>query len=274
MIKEKQFENIFEQLEYIRPSIEQNKYDVINKIRSKQSCRKNFYGELSLNESLEAAKYGKKDYTEYFLENISDVTNETDAGSGIKMDYIGFAYDMGAVVAGEPECCVNMSDLAPVRTIDIVVDIVFAFHVKANQIMNRGIAITNLISTLLAKKYMVNLMFIDYNRQSDMSSRTITKVDCTNLSIATIAFMCSPEYFRQISWITTDNIRGCDSESNRGKGEISFSDRENFKKKGLFIGGSYNSSATDDGEYDTIKKANSYITRLFNEYCEANNIAA
>ena len=149
------FDNLVEQKEYIKDAIKTRKWKVVSEIEREQPKNTDFYGETNLEDTLLSMDYGLKSYTEYFLDNIDDISSESDGADGMFMDYEGFAYDMGAVVSGEPECCVNMNQLAPTPVINIVVDISFVCRVTAKEIMNRGIAITNLVNTLLTKKYIV-----------------------------------------------------------------------------------------------------------------------
>lgn len=267
------FDNLVEQKEYIKDAIKTRKWKVVSEIERDQPTRTDFYGETNLEDTLLSMDYGLKSYTEYFLDNIDDISSESDGAYGMFMDYEGFAYDMGAVVSGEPECCVNMNQLAPTPIINIIVDISFVWNVSATKIMNRGIAITNLVNTLLAKKYIVNLEFVDFNIQNDIRTRIYTKIDTTTISIATIAMLCSPQFFRQISWITTDELREKDSESGRGNSILDSRVINELKKDALFIGGSYNDNGACNqrGVYDSVKKANEYITELFNEYCKTHN---
>lgn len=267
------FDNLVEQKEYIKEAIATGKWNIVSEIRERQPVETNFFGDTNLENTLIAMDYGLKSYTEYFLDNLDEINSEQDGADGMFMDYEGFAYDMGAVVSGEPECCVNMNQLAPTPVINICVDISFCWNVPAKEIMNRGIAITNLINTLLTKKYIVNLEFVHYNIQSDMNTYLRTKIDTTTISISTIAMLCSPQFFRQISWVSIDECREKNSDCGRGNSILNKKQREMLSKDALFIGGSYNDdNYTDDGGYGTVEKANKHIIELFNDYCRKQNI--
>ena len=264
----KTFDNLYEYREFAEKCAKEENYSIVSRVK-REAGRNDFYGNLKFEDTIEAMKYGIKDYTSYFLENIADTTSEEDGWQGIFMDIEGFAYDMGAVVSGEPECCINWNDVAPTKVINIIVDISFNCGTSATEIKNRGVAIANLINTLLTKKYIVNLEFLEYNTQSDIDTEVLVKVDTSNLSIATIAMMCSTEYFRQVGFVTLDDIRHKESESGRGQGEMNNTKLNEWKDKGFFIGGSYNDSRrTYNGCYRSIKSANETIEAMFNEYCK------
>lgn len=267
-----EFENIQEQKEYIKNCIEEKKWDIIDEIKNAENDRRRFkfFGSSTLEDTFKSLDYGLSSYTEYFLENINEAANTSEEDNGLYMDIEGFAYDMGSVVEGVPECCINAGMPLSVPIVKIMVDITFATYTEAKQIMNRGVAITNLINTLLAQKNIVELSFIDFNVQGDMNTFIKTNVDTTTLPIGTIAMICSPQFFRQISWITTDELRNKNSGWGRGRSEMLRCVHEQIKKENiLFIGGSYtDTGCIEDGHYDSIKAANEYITKKFNDYCK------
>lgn len=261
-----EFDNLYEQKEYVNKAISDNKWKVIRDLKCEY--KPNFHGDTPLEKTVLAMDYGLQDYTNYFLENIENVKQESDSNTELYMDMEGFAYDMGSVVSGVPECCINGGSPTSTPTIKIFVDITFFWGVTAKEIQNRGIAITNLINTLLTRKYIIELSFVDFNIQGDLNTLIITNIDSSTLSVATIAFMSSPQFFRQISWITTDELRNRDSECGRGRSSMNKWYKQKIEEeKILFIGGSFNDEAVDEGAYRTIESANKYITKLFNKFC-------
>lgn len=267
------FDSLHELTDYVDKAIKENRWEVIKEIRQRQGGREKFFGDTNLENTMQAARYGLKEYTNYFLDNIKDIKPEGDMYDDIFLDYQGFAYDMGSVVAGVPECCINCGAPSISPTITIYVDITFYCGTKAKQIQNRGIAITNLINTLIARKYIIDLYFIDYNCQSDMNTLITTKIDAATLSVATVAFMCSPQFFRQMSWIATDELRNNDSCLGRGQSRLTEEMRKKIKDENIFyIGGSY----TDEGcldHYNNVNEANTYIAKKFNKFCEQQKAA-
>lgn len=264
-----EFDNLQEQKDYISEAVRTKKWSIVKEI-----VPDDFYGRHTLEETMQGMDYGFPANTEIFLSNIKDVSSEDIGGENVYMDIQGFAYDMGAVVSGEPECCINFNTNGNTPVIKILIDIGFDGSVRAEYINNRSFAIVNLINTLINKKYIVDVKFLNYNIQGDMSTVVFTKCNVENLSIATIAMISSPEYFRQIIWITRDELRNKESEYGRGRTTNDNKFKELLKNENaLFIPGSFiNHNFTYDCQ--TKEKANSYITQLFNEYCEINNIAA
>ena len=110
----KTFDNLYEYREFAEKCAKEENYSIVSRVK-REAGRNDFYGNLKFEDTIEAMKYGIKDYTSYFLENIADTTSEEYGGQGIFMDIEGFAYDMGAVVSGEPECCINWNDVAPTK---------------------------------------------------------------------------------------------------------------------------------------------------------------
>jgi len=264
-----EFDNLFEQREYVEKAINDNKWSVIREIREGQTKRSDFFGETNLSETIYAMDYGLQGYTNYFLDNISEVKQEADCNDELFMDSEGFAYDMGSVVSGVPECCINGGSPTSTPTIKIFVDITFYWGISAKEIQNRGIAITNLINTLLHKKYIIDLAFVDFNIQRDLQTMIITKFDSTTLSVATVALMCSPQFFRQLSWIATDELRGRNSDMGRGTSGMNNYLKNKIDEENIFfIGGSYNDRKVGEGVYKSIESANKHITKLFNKFAE------
>lgn len=267
-IKAIDFDNLNEQLLYIQKPIKDKAYSVIDQVKQED----NFYGTHTLDQSLQGMKYGFDNDTNYFLDNIAQVQNDDGLTGGIHVDVEGFAYDMGSVVEGIPECCLNSNLPTPTPSVTIMVDIAFSWCVSARAISNRGIAITNLINTLLLNGYIVDLYLLRYNSQYDLDIMYTVKIDTTNLSIANIAYVCTPEYFRKIGWITTDVLREKESESGRGQSKIlPFMLNKIKKEKIFFIGGDY-SDSNITSHLDSVKNANNYILETFKKYCNENKI--
>lgn len=269
LIKCVQFDGFIDQLSFIDKFIKDNRFGTPKQVDKKD----NFYGLHDLRTSLEGMNYGFTELTDYFKDVMSQIKSCTKSFDGIFMDYQGFAYDMGAVVSGEPECCVNMGLPVSTPCIKIFVDIAWSSWISASSILNRGIAITNLINTLLSQGCIVDLYAVRYNIQNDMEIFFTTKVDTKTLSIANIAFMCSPCYFRKIGWITTDCIRDKASEVGRGMSQTSDFMLQKLKNdKIFFIGGDYTNSDIVS-HIDSVEDANKYILEIFKKYCQENKIA-
>ena len=262
------FDGFVDQYEYIQDFIKNNTFNTATEVNK---CD-DFYGKNNLKKTIEGMSYGLQDATNYFLDSISEIKNQDGLADGIFMDMQGFAYDMGSVVNGEPECCLNFGLPTPTPIITIMIDIPFSCWYSSKQIYNRGVAITNLINTLLLNGYIVDLYGMEYNIQSDMDTMYTVKIDTKTLSIANIAFLSSPEYFRKIGFITTDKIRNKPSEYGRGRSSaLDFMIKKIKKDKIFFIGGSYNDNEITR-YLDSIDEANKYILKIFNKYCDENKI--
>lgn len=269
IVKTAQFDGFIDQLAFIDNFVKNNTFDTPKHV----NVCDNFYGKHNLNETLDGMNYGFAETTDYFKNLITKIKSCTKSFDGIFMDYQGFAYDMGAVVSGEPECCVNMGLPVSTPCIKIFVDIAWSSWISAEQIFNRGVAITNLVNTLLVNGCVVDLYAVRYNIQDDLDIFFTTKIDTKTLSIANIAFMCSPCYFRKIGWITTDCLRDIPSSPDRGCSRMTDFLLNKIKQdKIFFIGGDYtNSSIT--GHLNSIEEASEYILEIFKKYCKENKIA-
>lgn len=269
-IKCVEFNGLLEQLDYITPQIENNVYNIVNEIG--KSNKDKWNGEYTLNQTLEGMKYGFTNSTNYFLDNISEIRSQEGLDEGIFMDCEGFAYDMGNVVNGIPECCINIGLPSPKPCIKIMVDVSFSCNFKSKQINNRGIAITNLVNTLLIHGCLVELSFMMYNHQSDMDIMTLTTIDTKCLPISTIAFINSVDFFRKICFITMDVVREKESEWGRGNSNIKDFMLNKFKNDDIFfIGGSYVNTELSQN-LNTVKQANNYILQLFKLFCKEHKI--
>ena len=264
------FNNLLEEYDYIIKNKDNYLYQYnIQKV----DLKNDFFGKYTLSETLNGMKYGFQDETDYFLDTIVKINRTTDINNGLFMNYEGFAYDMGKVVSGEPECCLNIGLPNSTPYIKIYVDISFSCIYKAEQIYNRGIAITNLINTLLLNGVIVDLYFMEYNHQYDLDIMYTLKVDTTTLSISCIAYLCTPDYFRKMGFILIDLIRNKQSEDGRDNSTVLPFMLENFKKnKIFFIGGSYTNEKFCKN-LQNINVANNYLINMFNKFCKDNEIS-
>lgn len=179
---------------------------------------------------------------------------------------------MGSVVEGIPECCLNAELPAIKPCIKIMVDIAFDAWCGPDKLNNRGIAIANLINTLIINGFIIDLYFMRYNHQNDMDIMFTVKVNTEVLPISTIAFMSSADFFRKIGFMTTDLVRNKKSEAGRGYSIMQPFILNKIKKEDIFfIGGSFLNPEISS-HLDSIKSANEYIISLFNIYCEEHKI--
>jgi len=261
------FDGFIDQLNYIYSFIKNNTFNTAKEV----DVSDDFYGSNNLLNTIEGMNYGFQKSTDYFLNCLEEVKKQDDSSDGVFMDYEGFAYDMGAFVSGEPECCLNMGLPTPTPYIKILVDISFPWYYSSTQIFNRGIAITNLVETLLINNYIVDLYAMEYNSQNCMDVMYTNKIDTRSLSISNIAFMSSPEYFRKIGFITIDKIRGKESEAGRGhSGMLGFMLNKIKKDKIFFISGGF--TGASNTHFETPQRAIEWLLHSFNMYCVENKL--
>lgn len=263
------FDSILDQYEFLKYFVQSDNFGTVREVNKQD----NFYGKRKFKDSLNGMMYGFQDDTQYFLDSIASVTKDTESDDGIGMDVEGYAYDMFSVINNIPECCLTMSSPSTKPYVKIMVDICFSCWYTAEEIRNRGIAITNLINTLLINGCIVDLCFMELNIQSDLNVMYTVKVDTELLPISNIAFICSPEYFRKIGFCTIDAIRERKSEDGRGRSKVFDFMLKKFKKDKLFfIGGSFTNPDLTREKLETVNSANKYILEIFKKYCEENKI--
>lgn len=265
-----EFEGLVEQLESIMPLIKNNTYGIVDEI--KNDSKDNWNGKYNLTQTINGMKYGFQAETDYFLECIEEIRTQDALSEGMYMDVEGYAYDIGSVVQGVPECCINTGIPTPTPSITIMVDISFSCVFSSEQLNNRGIAIANLVNTLLLNRYIVDLYFMMYNTQSDMDVMYTIKVDTKTMPISTIAFMSSTDYFRKIGFITMDYMR--DKQSSRGRGQSTLHNfmLNKFKKNDIFfIGGGYSNNELSS-HLDTPQNADKYLLHMFEKFCKEHKI--
>lgn len=223
----------------------------------------------TFDDALKSLEYGNKNYTQDFIRELKNIEYTGEDERITYMDLEGFAYDMGSVVIGEPECCVNMSPPESARIIDIYIGVAFPCGVEAKTIKNRGIAITNLLCTLLARNYMVNLKYILSANYSDKPLCHIINVQNQIINVNELAFYSTPEFFRIIG-IGLDSLRLNDNGyEGQCQGVTPKSIKELIiQKNGFFIPSPYDCEDIFP-KFETVQKANDWVMNLFNEYVEA-----
>ena len=257
---------------YIQKKIEEKGEHYWGHIGDCRSAR-DWQGGVTYNQAMNNLIFGNKDTTNTFLEGLDDVRKEKDVHSDVFLDTEGFAYDMGAVVEGEPECCLNSIGEAPKKTINIGITYDFCCGNASKILAWRGIAITNLVYTLLNKGYIVNLKLIECYKPDidafEKYSRSYFSLDIPteNLCIGTIAFYCSVEFFRVIMILVQSMICDQPNMAGNGKGTEYIEDIYEIYGKDMFvIPDGYIDYAMRD--LDSQEEANKMIESLFNEYCK------
>lgn len=247
-----------------------------------QECkneRKRWSGNVLYDEATQNLLYGNKDITPKFIEGLKALGLDTEANTGVFMNHEGFAYDMGAVVSGEPECCVDMTAPQAKKTIRVYLDYTAHAGIGVNSITNRGIAIVNLLYTLMSQGFIVefNLCRVSelhytgkINNEEIRNHYISIKVPTETLTIGTLGFYCSLEFFRIIMIIAEcfcchrpDSAGELNGTKNR--------DKYNLEKDAFFIPSFYMDESAEHKCY-SLEGAQKYINGLYDQYCQEHNL--
>lgn len=184
--------------------------------------------------------YGDQQLTDFYLKELPLPEYDTDSSSGVRMSIEGCGYDMGAVISGEPECCISMDSPSTKECIDMYVDIGYCGGVGASTIARRGVSIVKLITQLVSQGVIVNFHLAHYINTAGKKLATVMTLPTDTLSISNIAFICSPTFFRTISWLLNEIRTGYVGAGGDGCSKI---DRDKIKdieqSGGFYIPGGY-----------------------------------
>lgn len=259
------FDSMNEIAEYIQNTPEIDRYELISKsyLRSESS----FLGIDSFDKVLDRLRFGDDKMTTMFLDQLATLkTEEGETQNAFFMDTEGVAYDMGSVVAGEPECCINQGYPESKPYIKIYIDTGYCGGVSPKTISYRGVAVYQLISNLISRGYIVDVYFIHYIDTSSggFYAQTV-KLSTDYLVTSQIAFGGTCEFFRIVTWLLT--AIQCKDKYYTGSGRSMPSTEviESFKKEGLFIPSGYT-----DGRFNNCdqQQAIQYVSEIYNEYVE------
>ena len=182
-----EFDSLYSQAEYIEPYKDGKKISHIKEVNS--GNHDDFFGTKSIDETITKMKYGDDKATTTLLDNIKDTSTDKDILDDIKMDIEGVAYDMGSVVSGEPECCINTGNPKPRKCIKIIVDLGYIWHTKPSVINYRSAGIVNLVNTLQAKGYVIEVTIGAFFNQ--LNHAHFVKLDMDNFCVAQLAVATS-----------------------------------------------------------------------------------
>lgn len=234
--------------------------------------RSDFFGRYKdFDDLISKLDVGTNKYDKYVFDNLKEPKLEDDENSGFSMSNEGFAYDMGSVIEGNPECCIAQKALSPRKHIKIVLEIFSTWHASSGDLANKAVAVANLINSLLAKGYIVDvklvtLQYEDDNKKKDWNDYiTDFSIDIpTNaLNLQKLVYMFSSEFYRGILFLYTAIIANAPGACNgrsvkKDREEIV---REYAKKNICYIPGIY-----DDNTYSTIERANERILDHWNNF--------
>jgi hypothetical protein len=260
------FESMNEIANYIQNTPDIDKYALTNKdyLRSESA----FLGIDSFDKVLDRLRYGDDKMTTMFLNQLATLkTEEGETKDAFFMDTEGVAYDMGSVVAGEPECCINQGYPESKPYIKIFIDIGYCGGVSPKTISYRGVAVYQLITNLISRGYIVDVYFIHFIDASDGGYYAQTvKLSTDYLVTSQIAFGGTCEFFRIVTWLLTAIQKNSKHYTGNGCSMPSSEVIKSLKKDGLFIPSGYTDGRFNGCNQDEAIK---YVTEIYNEYVEA-----
>lgn len=262
------FDSMAEIAEHIQETPEIGKYELAK--NSYLKSESHFLGIDSFDSIIDRLKYGDNKMTTMYLDKIKALEDEgIDENNGFFMDIEGFGYDMGAVVAGEPECCINQGYPEIKPFLKIYIDTGYCGGVSPITICNRGVAIFQLISNLLSMGYILDVRIIHYITTDDGKYLAQTvKLSTDYLVTSQLAFGGTCEFFRIVTWLLTAIQKLDKYYTGGGKSEPKPEVIKEFKKDGLYIPSGYTDSRFN---YCTQQQAIEYVTGIYNEYVRKHN---
>lgn len=260
--KMQDFESMSEIAQYLEANPKLSKYRLTHS--SLLSGKSGFYGVSKFDDIPSRLKYGDEKVTTIYLEKLKQINTEEAKQDEMKMDIEGFAYDMGAVVSGEPECCLNTGYPSIKPHLSIYIDTGFHGGVNPSTIANRGVAILQLVSNLISLGYILDIWVIHYITTSDdeLYCQRV-KLNTDYLTISQLAFSGTCEYFRVVTWLMTAIQKGSYSYTGNGQSMPKSDVVRELQKDGLFIPSGYT-----DGRFNTctLEQAQDYVVGIYNDY--------
>lgn len=236
----------------------------------KDELSKSFHGVSSFDGIFDRLRYGDKVQTENFINELKDLDTFDEIDVGIFRDVEGFAYDMGSVVNGEPECCLNFGSPEAKPTLNMYIDIGYCGGVEVKTINYRGYAIIKLINTLISKGYILNIYVVHYITTYDGKYAgdyaQLFRVPTNFLTLSTIGYSCCCDFFRVVSWLLTAIQSKCKTHSGNGRSMPNSKIIEAIKERGdLYIPSGYT-----DGRLNICDKerAEELVMGYYNDYVQ------
>lgn len=236
-------------------------------------------GGVTYEDTMNELLYGNKEITHKFLEGLKKVGHERETNTGIFMNTEGFAYDMGAVVSGEPECCVDMKAPESKKSLTILMDYTAPAYVNSDNLVRRGLAVANLIYTLIEKGYIIDLNVcacVNLRYQGRMLDGTKVRkhlmsinIPTDTLSLGTIGFYTSVEFFRVLYILSEEMLLDSGSACGRSTGTEEMEDY--MLQDNVFVIPNCYMDSRGKGLY-TQKDADEYVKLLFKEYCDKHHL--
>ena len=261
------FESMTEIAMYLENIKDLSKYELTQD--SLLSEEREFYGVSSYKDMHDRLKYGDSKVTSIYLDKLKSITDESEIYNEIKMDVEGYAYDMGAVVSGEPECCLNSGYPSVKPHLNIYIDTGYNGSVSPSTIANRGIAVYQLISNLLSQGYLLDIWIIHYiETSSGEYCCQRVKLSTEYLTVSQLAFGGTCEFFRVITWLLTAIQVKRHSYTGSGQSMPKSCVIDELQKTGLYIPSGYTDSRFNCCD---LKQAQEYVIDIYNEYVGGKN---
>lgn len=250
--KVQEFNSFGEVAEYLEQTPNLYEYDMTKR----SELRTSFHGVSSFDNMLDRLRYGDKVQTQSYIDNLKDLDSYDEIDCGIFRDVEGFAYDMGSVVNGEPECCLNFGSPEPKQSMNIYIDIGYCGDVDVKIINNRGYAIVKLINSLIAKGYILNIYVVHYiTTWGDGYYAQLFKVPTDFLTLSTLAYSGTCDFFRVISWLLTAIQMKQKSYTGDGCSKPNHKILKAIKERGdLYIPSGYTDDRLDDCSKEEAEK--------------------
>lgn len=271
------FENNIDLYNYIRKREKEGTWEGI----ARNTEAQDWAGGVTYEEAMNNLLYGNKDTTAKFIDGLKDINQEEGVYSNIFLDTEGFAYEIGSVVAGNPECCLNWGALETKKSITISMDYTAPGYVNEKCLRYRNIALVNLLYTLKMKGYIINLKMCEVDNLSytgTVLNKPVDKhmisvnVPLETFSVGTIAFYCSTEYFRIIMLLVETMCVNRNGMLGRAQGSTNEKDYLIEDKNTWLIPSAYMDKRVQ--ELKSQQEADEYVKKLFDEYCASHNLEA
>lgn len=260
--KMQDFESMSEIANYLEDVPNLRDYEMTND--DYLSDNDDFYGIKSFKDVPDRLKYGDQQVTTMYIDKLKQLKSDGEQETGIKMDIEGFAYDMGSVVSGEPECCLNSGYPETKPHLNIYIDTGYCGGVEPDIIANRGVAVLQLISNLISQGYLLDIWIVHYIDASGGGYYCQrVKLSTEFLTISQLAFAGKCEFFRVVTWLLTAIQMKYYRYTGDGRSKPSDEVLQELKSDGLYIPSGYT-----DNRFNvcSLNEAIKYITEIFNDY--------
>lgn len=263
--KIQEFDSFSEVADYLESVTDLKDYKLTKKSYLKDNS--SFLGISSFDNVLERLRYGDKVQTELFINELKDLDTFDETDVGIFRDVEGFAYDMGSVVNGEPECCLNFGSPEAKLHLNVYIDLAYTGWASPTSINNRGLAIIKLVNSLISKGYILDIYVVRYaTLYNDEKYAQQIKVPTQFLTLSTLAYACTCDFYRIVTWLLT--AIQCNNKNYAGDSSAQIDEEllEAIKARGdLYISGGFN-----DRRFDSCdkKEAEELVMGYYNDYVQ------